>query len=196
MRHERTPRAAPRRADRGRREGTRPGQPRVAVRRLGRDDVGAYRDLRLLALRESPTAFGTSYEEEARLARPVFAARLDGRTGLQLFGAFVGDVLVGMVGVWRLRARKERHRAEIRSMFVRPESRGAGVGARLLTHALDAAAAMPGVRQVSLTVTAGNTAARRLYEAHGFTVYGQAPEALFVDGVYYDDVLMVRRLAA
>lgn len=168
----------------------------VVIRRLTAADLVAYRDLRLLALRESPTAFGSSVEEEAVLAPAVFAARLDGSTGLHLFGAFAGEVLVGMVGVGRLAGRKERHRAEIRSMFVRPDARGEGVGDRLLAQALDAAERMNGVRHVTLTVTAGNTAARRLYEAHGFTVYGQAPEALFVDGTYYDDVLMMRRLSA
>lgn len=167
--------------------------PVVTVRLLTPDDLVEYRELRLLALRTSPTAFGSSYEEEARFRRSVFASRLAGRSGLQLFGAFVGERLVGMVGLGRLTARKERHRAEVRSMFVRPDARGSGIGRRLLTHVLGVAAGIEGLRQLTLTVTAGNDAARRLYEAHGFTSYGQAPEALFVDGSYYDDVLMVRR---
>lgn len=170
--------------------------PPVTIRPLTAADVGAYRELRLLALGTSPTAFGSSLEEEAALPLTAFAARLDGSTGLQLFGACSGDELVGMVGVGRLAALKERHRAELRSMFVRPEARGAGVGRQLLVHALAVVERLDGVRQVTLTVTAGNAAARRLYEAHGFTPYGQAPEALFVDGVYYDDVLMVRRIVA
>lgn len=166
----------------------------ITIRRLTPADVDAYRELRLLALRTSPTAFGSSYEEEAALRRTAFSSRLDGGAGLQLFGAFASDVLVGMVGLGRLTGRKERHRAEVRSMFVRPEARGLGVGRRLLAHALRVADGMEGLRHVTLTVTAGNDTARRLYESHGFTVYGQVPEALFVDGAYYDDVLMVRRI--
>lgn len=166
----------------------------VTIRRLVPSDADAYRDLRLLALQTSPTAFGSSYEEEAELEPRTFAARLDDSSGLQLFGAFSRGALVGMVGVGRLAARKERHRAELRSMFVRAEARGAGVGRQLLAHALRVASEMEGVRQITLTVTAGNVSARRLYEAHGFTSYGQAPEALHVDGAYYDDVLMVRRI--
>lgn len=166
----------------------------VTIRRLVPSDVDAYRDLRLLALQTSPTAFGSSFEEEAELERQTFAARLDEHSGLHLFGAFAGGALVGMVGVARLAAGKERHRAELRSMFVRVEARGAGVGRRLLAHALRVASEMDGVRQITLTVTAGNVPARRLYEAYGFTPYGHAPESLCVDGTYYDDVLMVRRI--
>lgn len=165
----------------------------VTIRRLTPADVDAYRELRLLALRTSPTAFGSSYEEEAALRRTAFSSRLDGQAELQLFGAFAGEALVGMVGLGRLTARKEHHRAEVRSMFVRPEARGAGVGRQLLVHALRIADGMAGLRQVTLTVTAGNDSARRLYEAHGFALYGRLPEALLVDGTYYDDVLMVRR---
>jgi ribosomal protein S18 acetylase RimI-like enzyme len=79
-------------------------------------------------------------------------------------------------------------------MYVRPEARRLGVGRLLLAQVLTAADAMPGVRQVTLTVTADNRPARRLYEAHGFVAYGQAPEALFVGGTYHDDLLMVRRV--
>lgn len=168
----------------------------VTVRQLTPADVDAYRELRLLALRASPAAFGSSYEDEAILPLEAFTSRLDGGTGLQLFGAFASGEIVGMVGLGRLTGPKERHRTEVRSMFVRPEARGQGVGRQLLVHVLGLADAMDGVRQVTLTVTAGNDSARRLYEAHGFAPYGQAPEALFVDGSYHDDVLMVRRVGA
>lgn len=102
------------------------------------------------------------------------------------------DVLIGMAGVTRETTAKERHKAAITSVFVAPEHRGHGVGRQLLTHALATATAMPGVRQVTLAVTAGNSAALALYEALGFKPYGRAPDALFVDGVYHDEILMVR----
>jgi ribosomal protein S18 acetylase RimI-like enzyme len=162
------------------------------IRRLLPDAVEAYRALRLLALGESPAAFGSSVEEEAALDTAVFAARLDDGSGRTVFGAYLQDQLAGMIAIGREPARKERHRAFITSMYVHPEARRLGIARRLLTHALAVAGAMPGVRQVTLTVTSSNTAARRLYEAHGFSAYGVAPEALFVNGVYHDDVLMVR----
>ena len=97
-----------------------------------------------------------------------------------------------MAGVRRATTAKERHKAVITSVFVVLEHRGRGVGRQLLTHALARATAMPGVRQVTLAVTAGNSAAVALYETFGFRSYGRAPDALFVDGSYHDEILMVR----
>jgi ribosomal protein S18 acetylase RimI-like enzyme len=53
---------------------------------------------------------------------------------------------------------------------------------------------MEGVRQVLLTVTAGNDTALAMYEAFGFRVYGREPRALLVDGVFFDDLHMVREV--
>jgi ribosomal protein S18 acetylase RimI-like enzyme len=168
----------------------------LVIQRLTPGDVHAYRALRLLALADSSAAFGSSVEEEAALELTVLAARLDDASDLQVFGASLHGDLVGMIAVGREQARKERHRAFIKSMFVRPEARRLGIARHLVAHALRVAEGMPGVRQVTLTVTSRNTGARHLYEAHGFTAYGVAPEALFVDGVYHDDVLMVRHFTS
>ena len=48
-----------------------------------------------------------------------------------------------------------------------------------MTAAL-AGAALQGVRQVSLSVTAGNAGAIGLYQTLGFKVFGTEPEALLV----------------
>ena len=163
----------------------------MTIRRLRAADAAAFRAVRLAALLDTPTAFGSSHHEEAAQPLEWFAARLEAADAV-MFGAFVDGGLAGIAGVVREPAAKERHRAAIRSMFVAPAHRGRGVAAALLGRALDEADAMPGVWQVVLTVTRGNAAARRLYEAHGFVPYGELPASLHVDGRYYDDVLMLR----
>ncbi len=57
--------------------------------------------------------------------------------------------------------------AHITQLCVRPSLRGEGLGNLLLGHCL-AQLHQHGIRTVSLTVTEGNTGARRLYERHGF----------------------------
>ena len=77
-------------------------------------------------------------------------------------------------------------------MYVAPEYRGQGIGAALLDEALGHAEKV-GMRQVLLSVNAENTAALRLYAGRGFERYGLEPDALFIEGRYYDEEYMVRR---
>ena len=109
----------------------------MIIRRLRAADAAAFRAVRLAALLDSPTAFGSSHHEEAAQPLEWFAARLEAADAV-MFGAFVDGVLAGIAGVVREPAAKERHRATIRSMFVAPVHRGRGVAAALLGRALDA----------------------------------------------------------
>jgi ribosomal protein S18 acetylase RimI-like enzyme len=54
---------------------------------------------------------------------------------------------------------KQLHRGFIRSMYVAPHARGRGIGKALMHEAVHFARAMPGLRQLTLAVTAGNSAA-------------------------------------
>ena len=161
------------------------------IRLLTPDDAGPYQDLRLRALQESPTAFGNSYAEEAARALGEVGARLicDPGSGKAVFGAFLDDQLVGMVALVREQPAKVRHRAEISGLYVSPGARGQGIGAALLDTALGHARSLPDLRKVKLSVTSGNGPAERLYLSRGFERYGSEPEGLFVDGVYYDELL-------
>ena len=53
------------------------------------------------------------------------------------------------------------------------------------------AVAFERVRQVELNVRVGNAAAERLYRGAGFEACGGIPGIHCVDGVLYDDTLMV-----
>ena len=58
-------------------------------------------------------------------------------------------------------------------MFVRAAARGRGVGSALIDQAI-AEAGERGCARLALDVHAGNTAARALYERHGFQVFADA----------------------
>jgi len=89
---------------------------------------------------------------------------------------------------------KKRHRAVLVAVYVAPAARSQGIGGQLLAALLDWASAVPGLLQVRLSVSVTQAAARRLYAAHGFRVYGLEPRALGVNGQDVDDELMVRIL--
>lgn len=166
----------------------------TSIRQLTPSDATVVRALRLSGLMEKPTAFGKSYDEE--VAEPLAATekRLAARAGHVLLGAFVGDALVGTVGVQRESMTKMAHKAGLWGMYVVPKHRGAGIGRSLVVEALAVTAAFRGVRQVTLYVNAMNTGAIALYESLGFVTYGVEPCGMQVDGVFYDEHLMVKFL--
>jgi ribosomal protein S18 acetylase RimI-like enzyme len=166
---------------------------RMQVRRLIPSDAELYRALRLQGLRESPSSFSSSYEEEIETPIEMIAGFLVPEPSRAVFGAFGDGALVGMVGFGRETLRKTHHKGFMRSMYVTPAHRGRGAAKRLVGHALAFAASI-GVRQVNLTVTAGNVAAMALYESQGFKTYGVEHGSLLVDGAFYDDIHMVRFL--
>jgi ribosomal protein S18 acetylase RimI-like enzyme len=170
----------------------KPADSVIRIRGLVPADAAAYQALRLSALRESPTNFLSSYEEECDRPVEAIAKSLEPGSGSTLFCAFAGGLLVGMIRVGREERRKERHMGFVRSMYVAPSHRGKGVGRRLLDHALAFAASMQGLRGLRLSVTAGNVGAIALYESAGFDACGVVPGALHVEGVYYDEITMVR----
>jgi ribosomal protein S18 acetylase RimI-like enzyme len=164
----------------------------MEIYRLVPSDAEKYQALRLLALRESPTAFSSSYDEECGTPLEEIAKFLATESGRAVFGAVVDGRLVGMVAVGRESRPRVSHKGYIRGMYVAPTSREKGVGRRLLSAALAFAATMDGVSQVMLVVTADNSAAVALYESMGFESFGVEPGAFRVAGVLYDDIQMVR----
>jgi RimJ/RimL family protein N-acetyltransferase len=168
--------------------------PAMDIRFLDPSHLTAYRDLRLAGLRESPTAFGSSFAEEAALPSVEFEARLrpPNRPHNGILGALVDDGrLVGVLGFAREYRVKRPHVALAWGMYVSPEFRGQGIGAALLDEAIAHARKVGGIRQLALAVTASNVAAVSLYRSRGFERFGLERDALWVDGAYYDEEHMV-----
>lgn len=166
----------------------------MIFRRLETADAVEYRRLRLYGLRESPSAFGSSNEEESVFPLERFVQRLEQTDEKWTFGAFAGKKLVGVVTLIRDAQLKLRHKAAIYAMYVAPRWRRKGVGRALLMLAIETGRTLPGLRQVRLTVMSRNRPAQRLYRSLGFIAYGEEPQALCVDGVFLAETLMLLRL--
>jgi RimJ/RimL family protein N-acetyltransferase len=164
----------------------------VAIRVLLASDAASFQELRLSALLECPTAFSSTYEEECDIPLSRVGERLSPTPDKAVFGAFDDGRLIGTVGLQRDPRRKLVHKALIWGVYVAPMHRKRGVGRRLLEAAIDHAASMSGLRQVSLGVNAANVASLVLYKALGFEPFGVEKDFLMVDGVPYDQILMAR----
>ncbi|HKJ61043.1 MAG TPA: GNAT family N-acetyltransferase [Hyphomicrobiales bacterium] len=125
------------------------------------------RAIRLRALQDTPDAFGTTFETEARrLAdqwierltsddRVTFIAQLDGKdVGLIACAPYNGADVAGLFSMWTA-----------------PEARKLGVGSRLVETVVMWAASK-GYRTVALDVANTNIAAIALYEKFGFRPTG------------------------
>ena len=160
------------------------------VRPLVREEAGAYVALRREMLEDSPFAFLASPDDD--FASDVDAVRANLASGPDrvTFGAF-GPGLIGVAGVIRERHAKTSHKANLWGVYVTPAARGRGVGRRLIDAALAHARTLPGLMQVTLSVSDRTPAARRLYESAGFRVWGTEPRALRFDGSGADEHHMV-----
>jgi ribosomal protein S18 acetylase RimI-like enzyme len=170
----------------------------MLVRRLDEEDAEEFRALRLEALRESPEAFRSSYEETVRQPAAILIARLRRNPDAPhdfFLGAF-DPTMIGMVGFHRESRLKTRHKGSIVSMHVAAAARGRGVGRALLERAIVEASSQPDLEHLLLAVVSTNQAAKRLYAAFGFVVYCVEPRALKLGDRYFDEDLMVLDLRA
>ena len=101
--------------------------------------------------------------------------------------------LVGMTALVRNDLAKTRHAGSIFGVYTHPGWRGSGVADTLIEACVAYARAL-GLGLLRLGVATTKTSAIRLYQRNGFQVYGVEPEAIQHRGVYYDELLMARRI--
>ena len=161
------------------------------IRRLTEHDANEMRQLRRNALEAHPASFSESVEEFLAVPVETHAARLRSGGPSLVFGACDGVKLVGMAGFFRETRIKRRHKGTVWGVYVSPEYRGQGVARAILIALLEAVRALPGLACVLLSVNTEQSAARNLYVSLGFRSYGVEPNALSVDGRYFDEEFMV-----
>ncbi len=164
------------------------------IRALGPVDAGAWAALRAEALSAHPLIFGSSVPADRQQLVTSFHDRISSGDESVILGAFSAARLVGSVGIRRETGTKERHKAYLWGMFVRPDGRRLGAGVRLLRAAVSQARAWPGVEDIRLSVSEAAPEAQRLYERHGFRAWGREPRVLSIGGGVADEIHMVLSL--
>eukprot|EP01032_Pedospumella_encystans_P025201 gene25201-28490_t len=136
------------------------------TRLLTGEDWQQWKAIRLESLLDSPAAFGRSYEEDCDKDDAYFR---DGIEVNAIWGAFVGDNLVGVVGFSIERGERYRHKGKIFGVYTVPAARGKGICKALLLLAIEYAKTK--VMWLAIHVWTTNLAAYRLYESVGWQVY-------------------------
>ncbi|MGC1174807.1 N-acetyltransferase family protein [Polaromonas sp.] len=163
---------------------------------LGPSHALAYRALMLEAYGLHPDAFTSSVAERAALPMSWWESRLqEAPLPPQLVvGAFRNGELAGVAGLLFESREKLRHKATLFGMYVPAQFRQHGLGRQLVEGVLACASARPGIRQVQLSVTHGNSAAQALYEKCGFVSFGVEPLAVAVGAGFVSKVHMWRNM--
>ena len=161
----------------------------MKTRRLTLEDSDLLRTLRLRALSDAPSAFGSTYEREEAFTDEEWQRRLraDGHPHVvceRPDGEAVG--VAALVQDWT-----DATVGHLMAMWVAPEARGSGAADLLIDQVLEWARDA-GVTTLRLHVTDGNARAERVYERNGFSRTGTTVVRDRDGGV---EVEMERRLA-
>lgn len=117
-----------------------------------------------------------------------------GRGEILLYGAFLGDRLVGTVQVGFASKPNQPHRGDLMKLLIHRDARGLGLSKALMAAA-EAGAAQAG-RWLLVLDTAAGELAESLYEKLGWQRSGVIPNyALFPDGRYCDTVVFWKTVA-
>jgi GNAT superfamily N-acetyltransferase len=117
-----------------------------------------------------------------------------GRGEVLLYGAFLGDRLVGTVQVGFASKPNQPHRGDLMKLLVHRDARGLGLSKALMAAAEEGAARAD--RTLLVLDTAAGELAEALYEKLGWQRSGVIPNyALFPDGRYCDTVIFWKSLA-
>ena len=149
----------------------------IELQDIGPDDWKLWRELRLAALADAPSAFGSVHADWVDAPEERWRERLTLPGCYQVIASLDGTA-VGMAGGL---PSDEPGVAELVSMWIAPDGRGQGVGDALMA-AIERWARGTGARVLELAVAEGNEPARKLYLRNGFADSG-APGNLMPDGV-------------
>jgi ribosomal protein S18 acetylase RimI-like enzyme len=144
----------------------------VHLEKVTVEGIAVFKAIRLRALQESPSAFGSTYQREAQFSDEEWvkrATRWNGERGIGYLAMEEGEAC-GIAGA--LLEDVDPTRAQLVSMWTAPEHRQRGVG-RLLVEGVVDWATTRAVRTLTLMVTSKNQAATLFYQRLGFTMTGR-----------------------
>lgn len=144
----------------------------IALERITPQNAFAFKAVRLRALRDTPSAFGSTHAKESQFADAEWVKRATNMNGESSIGFLAMDsgAACGIAGCFL--DQNDATQAQLVSMWTAPTHRQQGVG-RLLVNEILVWARERRVRTLRLLVTSNNEPAIKFYERLGFTRTGR-----------------------
>jgi ribosomal protein S18 acetylase RimI-like enzyme len=175
----------------------------VSILTLNPDQWETYKALRVKALEEEPIAFEDPVEGVEKFNRRTeeeWRSMLAGKPSagkagnLLILVAERGNALVGGVNSI-ITETEEGKEALIQNVYTIKETRGKGVGKKLLLAMLDDIKNIGGIKKVKLEVFATQEAAINLYKSFGFKIVECQEKARIYNGQEIDEFIMEKILS-
>lgn len=144
----------------------------IVIARITPQYIATFKEVRLRALRDTPTAFGSTYARESLFTDADWMERVDRWNGDAGIGFLALDDGVGCGIAGSLLDPGNPRRADLHSVWTAPAHRRRGIGDRLLNEVVELARTR-GVSVLRLMVTSANVPAIRFYERAGFAHTGR-----------------------
>lgn len=144
----------------------------IRIERITRENLQFFVSVRLNALSESPSAFGSTYAREVAFTESDWIARLERWNGEKGVGFLAMDGGVGCGIAGGLLDLEDTTHAQLVSMWTAPTHRRHGVG-KLLVDAVVEWAKSRKIKTLTLMVVETNGPAIRFYEKLGFAKTGR-----------------------
>ncbi len=168
----------------------------MEIRVLTHNDTAEYKRIRLESLQKDPEAFNSSYEEESAQPDTFFSDRIMQSDCTVAVGAFIENRLIATASFFRFKSSRLYHKGYVVGVYVAEGYRGQGIGKKVVAFLIDNVRAYNDISKLQLRVSPDNEAAKRVYMSCGFEKEGLERDAMRVNGISYDDDLMVCYLHA
>lgn len=164
------------------------------MRPLQRPDWQRLKEIRLHALRTEPGVFFSAYGPEAAAGDEHWQSLIEPDEGRCIFGAFDGDELVGITGVFTDRNDPSGTTAALGMTYLLPAYRGRGLSALYFDTRVRWARARPQFVRIAVSHRRSNEASGRAIERYGFARTGTVGRT-WPDGAVEDEVTYELTLA-
>jgi ribosomal protein S18 acetylase RimI-like enzyme len=144
----------------------------ITLELITQQNAMIFKDVRLRALQDTPSAFGSTYAKESQLTDADWVKRAAQWTSERSAGYLARDAGIPCGIARALLDQDDATRAHLMSMWVAAPHRRLGIG-RSLVDAILAWARAQSARTLQLMVTCNNDPAIRFYQRLGFTLTGR-----------------------